>query len=1005
LSLFGNDGAGNISETTFYPAPSGAGTPFGYSTSRMTWPPYNPSTGQVLYAQSSDGTGSLSNVQLGWASFPVPTSVVNGSSNVIVAANGNVTTSVAGTANILTATGTGVIVSGTGNITGNIIGANIATAGCLSVGGNVIANANLTVNCNATVIGNLQVCGNVTFICSNAIVTNDLFIELANNQSTFANINGAGLQIGNTGTTGLVNWTYSCAANALSTNVGISAGGNITGGNIKTACCVSATGNITANFFIGNGSQLTGLPAGTQVVNGNSNIVVNANGNVTTSVCGNANILVVTGTGLCVTGTTNVCGNANVGNLGVCCISASGNITGAGILTSGCISATSNVTGGNVATGGAISATGNTSTLTLTTRNGDSNPVNSNPQIIMGYAGSTDYPQFIHTRHNAGAAQYNTIELWTSDGTQNGVFPGNAVLGLTVNGGRVGAGNVPNPGNVLDVGGNLWANGNITANYFIGNGSQLTGLPSGTSLVNGNSNVVVAANGNVTTSVCGAANVLLVTCTGANITGTANISGNANVGSLGTNTAVITTGNITTVNTGLVQNGSSNIVITANANVSISSAGNPNILVVTGTGANINGNLTMNNNNVIFATTGKGIVIQGSNANVTNLSNSFISIVAPNNSAFVSNYTLTLPTTAGTNGQFLRTDGTGNLSWSLSGTQSIIASGSSNVSVTANANVNISSAGNANIFTVTGTGVVTSGNITASGVNKIFTADFTSANVSNRLNFVTSNTNSNTGIYALPGGTATAASWQATNNSDPTNASKILIATNGTTDTQLVSGRNGTGTFLPLSLLTNGTVQAQVAANGQFTTFGNLLANTNLTVIGTANTGDITSANITASGFVQTANLTTGANTTAGTITGTWTLSAGSTLSATYADLGERYRSDSNYEPGTVVAIGGTSEVTIATQDTATAIAGVVSTEPAYILNSMAQDSVIVALAGRVPTRVVGTINKGDILTISNIAGVATATSQPQYGTIIGRALESYNSEIVGSIEIKVDRG
>jgi hypothetical protein len=92
--------------------------------------------------------------------------------------------------------------------------------------------------------------------------------------------------------------------------------------------------------------------------------------------------------------------------------------------------------------------------------------------------------------------------------------------------------------------------------------------------------------------------------------------------------------------------------------------------------------------------------------------------------------------------------------------------------------------------------------------------DFTNATVTSRLSFQTTTANSTTGIYALPSGTSTAASWQATNASDPTNASKILIATNGSTDVQLVSGINGTGTYLPLSFYTNGAQKMQLDTSG-----------------------------------------------------------------------------------------------------------------------------------------------------------------------------------------------
>ena len=108
------------------------------------------------------------------------------------------------------------------------------------------------------------------------------------------------------------------------------------------------------------------------------------------------------------------------------------------------------------------------------------------------------------------------------------------------------------------------------------------------------------------------------------------------------------------------------------------------------------------------------------------------------------------------------------------------------------------------------------GNLTFTGTGARFLADFTNATVTNRLAFQTSTTNSTTGIYALPNGTSTAASWQATNAADPTNASKILIATNGSTDVQLVSGINGTGTYLPLSIFNGGLGRFVFGTAGQF---------------------------------------------------------------------------------------------------------------------------------------------------------------------------------------------
>jgi hypothetical protein len=111
---------------------------------------------------------------------------------------------------------------------------------------------------------------------------------------------------------------------------------------------------------------------------------------------------------------------------------------------------------------------------------------------------------------------------------------------------------------------------------------------------------------------------------------------------------------------------------------------------------------------------------------------------------------------------------------------------------------------------------VSTGNLTFTTTGQKIVGDFTNATVSNRTNFVTSSTNSSTGIYALPSGSSTAASWQAANNSDPTNASKILIATNGSTDVQLVSGVDGTGTYLPLTFFNGGAGRFVIGTSGEW---------------------------------------------------------------------------------------------------------------------------------------------------------------------------------------------
>lgn len=134
-----------------------------------------------------------------------------------------------------------------------------------------------------------------------------------------------------------------------------------------------------------------------------------------------------------------------------------------------------------------------------------------------------------------------------------------------------------------------------------------------------------------------------------------------------------------------------------------------------------------------------------------------------------------------------------------------------------------------------------------------------------------------------------------------------------------------------------------------------------------------------------------------------FTVGNGVATSARYADLAEKYSTDADYEPGTVVVFGGEKEITQSTSYMDRKVAGVISTNPAYLMNSGA-DGLPVALQGRVPCKVVGKIEKGDMLVSSAIPGVAAATYSPQMGTVIGKALENYDSQEVGIIEVVVGR-
>jgi hypothetical protein len=131
-------------------------------------------------------------------------------------------------------------------------------------------------------------------------------------------------------------------------------------------------------------------------------------------------------------------------------------------------------------------------------------------------------------------------------------------------------------------------------------------------------------------------------------------------------------------------------------------------------------------------------------------------------------------------------------------------------------------------------------------------------------------------------------------------------------------------------------------------------------------------------------------------------------INSANADLAEMYVADSNYPPGTVVEFGGEYEITATTQSHSTRVAGIVSTAPSYLMNSSQSGNNVlpVALVGRVPCQVTGTIAKGDRLVASGIPGTAQRLDPDQYqpACIVGKALEAYDSDQVGTIEVAVGR-
>jgi len=133
----------------------------------------------------------------------------------------------------------------------------------------------------------------------------------------------------------------------------------------------------------------------------------------------------------------------------------------------------------------------------------------------------------------------------------------------------------------------------------------------------------------------------------------------------------------------------------------------------------------------------------------------------------------------------------------------------------------------------------------------------------------------------------------------------------------------------------------------------------------------------------------------------------GTATKAKYADLAEKYTSDADYEPGTVLSIGGPYEMTVCTEKQSLNLGGVVTTNPGCIMNNelTGKHVVTVALRGRVPCKVVGPVNKGDILVSSDLAGHAEVCNDPDLLNpllIVGRALGHKPGDEPGKVEILV---
>jgi len=644
------------------------------------------------YVLQTDGTGNLS-----WAAqSSISASISNGNSNVnIPSANGNVNISAVGNANILVITGTGANISGTANITGNISAGNanlgnnasanfftgngiyltgITTAGLANGNSNVnIPSANGNVNISA--VGNaniLVITGTGANISGTANITGNLSAgNISAGSGSGGNITGANLVSAN-----FFTGTLTTNAQPNITSVGsltsLSVTGNISSGNANLGNAV------TANYFVGSGNNLSNIQAANisgQVANAlvAGTVYTNAQPNITSvgtltdlSVSGNGVFggnLTVNGTLTYINSTTLSISdpiiNLQTGPNGAAPVANSGKDVGTALNyydTSAKIAWMGwDVSNAEIAFGANVGITSEVVTFTSLANIRSGNASLGNNASANFFTGNGVYLTGI-TLSSISNGNSN-VNIPAANGNVNISAVGNTVMVITGTGVNVagtlntGTGNA-NVGNLGTA--QVLASANITTPQFISNiatGTAPFVVTSTTQVANLNvatsGTVTTAAQPNIT-SVGNLSGLTVSNATGiVNFTTTANVSLGA-VANLhisgGTNGYVLSTDGSSTLSwvaqsgggsTSNISNGNSNVSIpSANGNINFSAVGNANVVVITGTGANISGYSNITGN----------VALSGANVTLGAVANLHIS--------------------GGSNTYVLSTDGSGNLSWS-----------------------------------------------------------------------------------------------------------------------------------------------------------------------------------------------------------------------------------------------------------------------------------------------------------------------------------------------------
>ena len=556
------------------------------------------------------------------------------------------------------------------------------------------------------------------------------------------------------------------------------------------------------------------------------------------------------------------------------------------------------------------------------------------------------------------------------------VYSGNIAAAYISASGNVVGGNILTLGNV-SAQGTINATGNIVTNgYFVG---TFVGNVTGNFVVPGsNTQVIFNTSGNAdavagmtynkgsnTFSVLGVisaqANVVggnlltagLISAT-STVTSAATITG----GNLATGGTVSASGNITGANlltAGIVSatttitggNLATGGTISASSNIT---GGNLITSGLISAAANIYSNATIHVLNDIDA---------GGNIAATNYTGTLVSVVGNITGANI--FASIVSASGNITGNYFQGNGAC-LTGVITSVTKII-NGTSNVNIpSTDGNIIVSVANNYNIVTFTTTGIVANGIISVTG-------NVTAGNLST------------VGLISLTGNIYAG---------NVINAGSSSITGNVTVGNILTGGLISAAGNITSGNITSGNITANVYGT-TISASGNITGG-NLSV----GTGNITVGNIVNSGSNATGNIGS-SSTYFNTVFATAT-------TALYADLAECYLGDAYYVPGTVVSFGGPEEITFCDVDQDPAVAGVVSTKPAYSMNNglTGEHVVSVALMGRVPCEVQGPVAKGALM-VSAGNGRARSQLNPAAGTIIGKALESFDGD-VGTIEIVVGR-